>query len=175
MSIAIQLVRKLTPLTVIATASRSETVDWVKRLGAHYVIDHSKPLAAQVKVLGIGAPGFVFSTTNTDLHFTEIAELMAPQGRFGLIDDPPTFDIAPFKRKSASIHWEFMFTRSAFETPDIAEQGVLLNELSKLVDEGVLQTTLTETFGAINAKNLRRAHALIETGRARGKIVLNGF
>lgn len=114
-SIAIQLAKKLTPLTVIATASRSETRDWVQRLGAHHVIDHSKPLASQVKALEIGAPGVVFSTTNTDRHFPEIAELIAPQGRFGLIDDPPSFDIGVFKRKSVSIHWESMFTRSVFE------------------------------------------------------------
>lgn len=174
-SIAIQLVRQLTPLQVIATASRPETNEWVQRLGAHYVIDHSKPLASQVKALGIGAPGLVFSTTNTDRHFTEIAELIAPQGRFGLIDDPPTFDIGVFKRKSVSIHWESMFTRSVFETPDMAEQGALLNEVSKLIDEGVLQSTLAENFGPINAQNLRRAHALIESGRAKGKIVVEGF
>jgi zinc-binding alcohol dehydrogenase family protein len=174
-SIAVQLAKKLTPLTVIATASRPETKDWVQRLGAHHVIDHSKPLAAQVKALGIGVPGVVFSTTNTDLHFSEIAELIAPQGRFGLIDDPPTFDIGVFKRKSVSIHWESMFTRSVFETPDIGEQGALLNQVSKLVDEGVLQSTLADNFGPINADNLRRAHALIESGRAKGKIVLEGF
>src|SRR5215470_7690169 len=174
-SIAVQLARKLTPLTVIATASRPETTDWALRLGAHHVIDHSKPLAAQVKALGVGVPGIVFSTTNTDRHFLEIAELIAPQGRFGLIDDPPTFDIGAFKRKSVSIHWESMFTRSLFETPDMAEQGVLLNEVAKLVDSGVIKSTLAENFGAINASNLCRAHALIESGRARGKIVLESF
>jgi NADPH:quinone reductase len=174
-SIAIQLVRQLTPLQVIATASRPETKEWVQRLGAHHVVDHGKPLASQVKALGIGAPGLVFSTTNTDRHFTEIAELIAPQGRFGLIDDPPIFDIGVFKRKSVSVHWEFMFTRSAFETPDIAEQGALLNQVSKLIDEGVLQSTLAENFGFINAQNLKRAHALIESGRAKGKIVLESF
>jgi NADPH:quinone reductase len=172
---AVQLAKKLTPLAVIATASRPETKDWVERLGAQYVIDHSKPLAPQVKELGIGAPGLVFSTTNTDRHFIEIAELIAPQGRFGLIDDPPTFDIGVFKRKSVSVHWEFMFTRSAFQTPDIAEQGALLNQVSRLVDEGILQSTLAENFGSICAKNLRRAQALIESGRAKGKIVLEGF
>ena len=174
-SIAIQLAKKLTPLAVIATASRSETRDWVQRLGAHHVIDHSKPLASQVKALEIGAPGIVFSTTNTDRHFPEIAELIAPQGRFGLIDDPPSFDIGVFKRKSVSIHWESMFTRSVFETPDMAEQGALLNQVSKFVDEGVLQSTIAENFGPINAQSLRRAHALIESGRAKGKIVLEGF
>jgi NADPH2:quinone reductase len=174
-SIAVQLARQLTGLTVIATASRPETREWVLGLGAHHVIDHSKPLAAQVASLGIGAPAFVFSTTNTDQHLAEIAELIAPQGRFGLIDDPRTLDVNPFKRKSVSVHWEFMFTRSMFETQDIGAQGEHLNELARLVDAGTIRTTLGEIFGPINAANLKRAHALIETGKAKGKIVLEGF
>ena len=174
-SIAIQMARALTDLTVIATASRPETVAWVGEMGAHHVIDHSRPLAAQVAGLGIGAPGFVFSTTQTDRHLGEIAELIAPQGRFGLIDDPPTLDINAFKRKSVSVHWELMFTRSIYGTADIAEQGRLLGEVSRLLDEGVLRTTLTERHAPIDAVTLKRVHALIESGRARGKIVLEGF
>lgn len=174
-SIAIQLARKLTGLTVIATASRPETKAWATDLGAHHVVDHSKPLAKEVESLGIGAPAFVSSTTNTEQHLSEIVELIAPQGRFALIDDPAALDINPFKRKSVSVHWEFMFTRSMFGTADIAEQGVLLNEVSRLVDDGTIRTTLAENFGPINAENLKRAHALIESGRARGKVTLEGF
>ncbi|MBP0443332.1 zinc-binding alcohol dehydrogenase family protein [Roseomonas sp. SSH11] len=174
-SIAIQLARKLTDLTVIATASRPETREWVLELGAHHVVDHSKPLAAEVAALGIGAPAFVFSTTQTDRHLAQIAELIAPQGRFALIDDPATLDVSLLKRKSVSLHWEFMFTRSMFGTADIAEQAALLDEVSRLVDAGTLRTTLGESFGTISAANLRRAHALIESGKARGKVVLEGF
>jgi NADPH2:quinone reductase len=174
-SIAIQLARRLTGLTVIATASRPATRTWVQDLDAHHVVDHTKPLADQVAALGLGAPGFVFSTTNTDKHVDEIARLIAPQGRFGLIDDPPALDILPFKRKSVSVHWEFMFCRPIFQTADMGAQGGLLNEVARLVDERTLRTTLGENFGPINAANLRRAHALIESGRARGKIVLEGF
>ncbi|WP_338664170.1 zinc-binding alcohol dehydrogenase family protein [Pararoseomonas sp. SCSIO 73927] len=174
-SITIQLARKLTDLTVIATASRPETRDWALELGAHHVVDHSRPLAAEVAALNLGAPGFVFSTTQTDKHLAEIAELIAPQGRFALIDDPATLDVSVLKRKSISLHWELMYTRSMFGTPDMGEQGALLDEVSRLVDAGTLRTTLTETFGPINAANLRRAHALIESGKARGKVVLEGF
>ena len=173
-SIATQLVRRLTDLTVITTASRPETQAWSRDLGAHHVVDHSKPLAAEVAALGI-APGFVFSTTNTETHVAEIAELVAPQGRFALIDDPAALDIRAFKQKSVSTHWEFMFTRSMFGTADMAEQGALLNEVARLIDAGQIRTTLGETYGAISAANLRRAHATIESGRAKGKIVLEGF
>lgn len=174
-SIAIQLARALTDLTVIATASRPETTAWAREQGAHHVIDHSRPLADEVAALGIGAPAFVFSTTHTDRHLAEIAKLIAPQGRFGLIDDPESLDVTAFKRKAVSIHWELMFTRSLFETPDMAEQGKLLTEVARLVDAGRLRTTVTEVLRPINADNLRHAHAIIESGRARGKIVLEGF
>ena len=175
-SIAIQLVRQLTDLTVIATASRPETKDWVRELGAHHVIDHSQPLAPQVEALGLGAPGFVFSTTQSDLHAADSIALIAPQGRFALIDDPADgFDAMPFKRKAISIHWEMMFTRPVFDTADILEQHNLLNHVSELVDAGKIKTTMTEVFGTINATNLIKAHALIESGTAKGKIVLSGF
>jgi NADPH2:quinone reductase len=174
-SITIQLLRALTDLTVIATASRPETQKWVRECGAHHVIDHRQPLAPQVKALGLGAPGFVFSTTQTGEHLADIVELIAPQGRFGLIDDPPELNVKPFKLKAVSLHWELMFTRSLFDTPDMAEQGKLLNEVAALVDAGRIRSTLTEVAGKIDAATLRTVHAQIESGSARGKIVLEGF
>ncbi|HST43889.1 MAG TPA: zinc-binding alcohol dehydrogenase family protein [Luteimonas sp.] len=174
-SIAVQLARRLTGLTVVATASRAETRDWVGDLGAHHVLDHSRPLAAQFVDAGLEAPGFVFSTTHTHLHLEAIAELIAPQGRFALIDDPPALDITAFKRKAVSTHWEFMFTRSLFGTADMGEQARLLDEVARLVDAGTLRTTLAERFGHIDAANLVRAHRLLESGAARGKVVLEGF
>ena len=174
-SIAIQLARRLTNLIVIATASRPETADWVGQMGAHHVVDHSKPLAAEVAALGIGAPAFVFSTTQTLRHLDEIAELIAPQGRFALIDDPEALDINLFKRKSVSIHWELMYTRSIYGTPDMGEQGKLLGEVARLADAGTLRTTMTERVAGVNAANLRRVHGLVESGTTRGKIVLEGF
>ena len=175
-SITIQLLRQLTDLTVVATASRPETESWVRECGAHHVVDHSKPLAPEVAALGMGAPGFVFSTTQTDRHMADIVELIAPQGRFGLIDDPVGgFDVMPFKQKAVSTHWEFMFTRAMFETPDMAEQGKLLNEMAALVDAGKIKTTMTEITGKIDAATMQAAHAQIESGTTRGKIVLEGF
>lgn len=174
-SITIQLLKQLTNLTIIATASRAETQDWVKQLGADYVLDHRQPLAAQIKQLGLTAPLYVFSTTQTDQHLADIVELIAPQGRFGLIDDPEQLDIKPFKSKSVSVHWEFMFTRSMFQTEDMAKQSELLNEVSKLVDEGKIKTTVTEVISPINSENLKRVHQQIESGTTKGKIVLQGF
>jgi len=174
-SILVQLARQLTRMTVIGTASRSETQDWIKQLGAHHVIDHSQPLVAQLEQIGVGQVTHVASLTHTDSHFTQLIEALRPQGRLALIDDPKTLDAMPMKRKSLSLHWELMFTRSLFETPDMIKQHELLNRVSALVDEGVLKTTLGEHFGTINAENMRRAHAVIESGKARGKIVLEGF
>jgi NADPH2:quinone reductase len=174
-SIAIQLLRAKTDLTVIATASRDETKEWVKSLGAHHVIDHSMPLPAQIEALGLGPPGFVFSTTHTGDYVPQIAELIAPQGRFGLIDDPSALDISAFKTKSVSVHWELMFTRSLYQTADMTAQGEILNEAADLLDAGKIRSTATESYGVVNAANLMRAQRLLESNKARGKLVLEGF
>jgi NADPH:quinone reductase len=174
-SIAIQLLRELTDLTIIASASRPETQAWVREMGAHHVVDHSKALDGELRRSGLEAPGFVFSTTETDKHFDAIVELIAPQGRLCMIDDPPPLDIMKLKRKSLSLHWELMFTRSLYATPDIEEQHSLLNRVSEMVDQGRIRSTMTEHFGKINSANLLRAHALIESGKSRGKVVVEGF
>lgn len=173
-SILIQLAKRLTGLTVIASASRPESVDWVRALGADHVIDHRQPLAAQVSALG-PQPRYVAALTATDQHFDAIVELIRPRGHVAVIDDPATLDIAPGKRKALSFSWEFMFTRSMFETDDIAQQRALLERVAALVDAGQLRSTRTGHLGTIDAANLRRAHALQESGRVIGKNVLEGF
>ena len=174
-SIAIQLARMLTRLTVIATASRPETRDWCKKLGAHHVVDHSKPMGEQLKGIGHRFVDYIFGVTESGQHFDTICDVIAPQGRFGLIDDPKSLDVAKLKGKSASLHWEAMFTRSTFQTADMDAQHRLLNEVAAMVDKGTIRTTVAENFGKITAANLRRAHAQVESGTTRGKIVLEGF
>ena len=174
-SILIQLARQLTQLRIVATASRPETVEWCRTLGAHLVIDHRTPMAPQLRAAGIEAVDMVAALTATDEHLADIVDCLAPQGKMAMIDDPRAFDISLLKRKSISLHWELMFTRSLFQTADMARQGELLTEVAALVDAGKLKTTLDAHYGAIDAANLRRAHALIESGKARGKIVLEGF
>src|SRR5208283_4626762 len=162
-SILIQLARKLTGLTVIATASRPETQAWCIDLGAHHVIDHGKPFAEQLSSIGNPQVNYIASLTATDTHYPAV------------IDNPKTLDALPLKQKAASLHWEFMFTRSLFNTPDILKQHNLLNQVADLVDTEIGRSTTGNEFGTINATNLKRAHALIESGRSRGKIVLAGF
>jgi len=174
-SIMTQLARRLTGLTVIGTASRPETQDWVLQAGAHHVIDHTQPFAPQLEHIGIPTPDYVVSLTHSDQHFDQIADVIAPQGKFGLIDDPDFFDVRKLKRKSVSLHWELMFTRSMFNTEDMVRQHHILTEIATLVDSGVLRSTVADHFGQINAENLKRAHALIESGKSRGKIVLENF
>ncbi|MGF6594709.1 zinc-binding alcohol dehydrogenase family protein [Pseudomonas sp. 2835] len=174
-SILTQLASKLTGLTVIGSASRPQTQDWVRELGADNVVDHSLPLAAALKAQDIEQVTHVASLTQTDQHLDQLIEALAPQGKLALIDDPKQVDVTKLKRKSLSLHWEFMYTRSLFETTDMIEQHKLLNRVAELIDDGTLKTTLGEHFGTINAANLRRAHALLESGAAKGKIVLEGF
>ena len=172
-SILTQIARRLTGLTVIATASRPETVAWCRDMGAHHVIDHRQPLDEGLKAIGIPQVRYVAGLTATDAHQRAIIEALAPQGALAMIDDPKIFDIAPFKRKSLSVHWELMFTRPLYGTADMAEQHRILGEIAALVDSGVLRTTLREDYGPITAANLRRAHAAVESGRSVGKTVLS--
>ena len=174
-SIAIQLAKALSDLTIIATASRPETQDWVRNLGAHHVINHAEPLAPQLEALGLENVDSVFSTNHSQLYAEQCGQIMTPQGRFGLIDDPQSFDIMPFKQKSISVHWEFMYTRSLFGTGDIQRQGEILNEVARLIDAEKIKSTATNTLGKINAANLIDAHKVLESGKAKGKLVLEGW
>jgi NADPH:quinone reductase len=174
-SIAIQLARRLTGLTVVATASRPETRAWCVGLGSHHVIDHTRPLQPQLEALGFGSVDIILSLTASDRHLPELARIISPQGNLGVIDDPKDFDFSILRGKSASVHFEFMFSRSSFATPDIARQHEILNAIADLVDAGTVQTTMTKNLGRIDAASLRQAHAMIETGGTIGKIVLEGF
>lgn len=176
-SVMIQLARALTKLTVIATASRPQTQAWVRDLGAHHVIDHARPLAEALRDAGLPAPDYVASLTRSVHHFPQVLELIAPQGRYGIIDEVPSgaIDITLLRRKCVSLHWEGMFTRSLFETPDMIEQHRLLCAVAEMVDAGRIRSTMQEHFGTIDADGLRRAHAHVETGHALGKVVLEGF
>jgi NADPH:quinone reductase len=174
-SILTQLARKLTRLTIISTASRPETKAWCLALGAHHVIDHSQPIPEQMKAIGIPQVELIASLTATGTHYPALVEVIAPEGRLGLIDDPPSLDAKPLKRKAASVHWEYMFARSLFHTATMPEQHRTLNRVSKLIDTDVIRTTFDHELGIINATNLKKAHALVESGRARGKVVLAGF
>lgn len=172
-SILVQLARQLTNLTVIGTASRPESVEWILNNGAHHVIDHSKDLKSQLEALNYSEVDFVISLTHSDQHAKALVDVLKPQGKFALIDDPQHLDIKLFKLKSISIHWEMMYTRSMFKTPDMIKQHEILSEMANLVDAGKIKTTVAECMGSINAANLKKAHALLESGQARGKIVLS--
>lgn len=174
-SVLVQLAARLTGLTVIATAGRDETAQWVQSLGAHHVIDHKQPLTAELIRIGIPQVTHVASLTHTGEHFDEIVAALAPQGKLGLIDDPGDFDANKLKYKSLSLHWEYMFVRPLHQTEDMAAQHRILTELAELADAGLLRTTLCEHYGRIDAANLIKAHKVLESGHIRGKIVLEGF
>lgn len=177
-SVAIQLARRLTSLTVLATASRPETEAWVRELGAHHVIDHRKPFKPQLATAGFPNVDIALALTATAQHAGQIADVIAPEGHLGLIegaDALKAFDTAPLFSKSVGIHLEMMFARSMFGTPSMIEQHRLLNEVANLVDRGVIRTTLSEIVGPIDAEHLKKAHALVESGKAVGKVVLQGW
>jgi NADPH2:quinone reductase len=177
-SMAIQIARRLTGLTVIATASRPETQAWVRELGAHHVIDHTQPFAPQLAAIGFPAVDIVLALTGTAQNAGQIGEVIAPEGHLGLIEGAAAlkaFDAAPLFNKSVGVHLELMFTRAMLGTPSMIEQHRLLTEIADLVDRGAIRTTLKEIVGPIDAAHLKKAHALIESGRAIGKVVLAGW
>ena len=173
-SILIQLAKKLTALTVVATASRDETREWAEKMGADHVVNHRKPLDQEMKGLGI-SPRYVASLTSTDQHYEAIVELIQPRGRIGLIDDPKPLDVLALKPKALSLCWEFMFARPMFHTADVAEQHALLSRVSQLLDGGELISTVNHHAGPLTVENLQRAHELQASGRAIGKTVLDGL
>jgi NADPH2:quinone reductase len=174
-SMAIQLARALTQATVVGTASRAESERWVRDRGAHHVVNHAQPLPPQMEALDAGPCPWIVSTHTTAECWAEMAALLAPQGSIGLLDDPEPLDLCLLKFKSAAVHWEAMFTRPAYQTPDMVRQHEILDEVAALVDAGRIRPTVTKNFGTINAANLRKAHAEIEAGHVIGKIVLSGF
>lgn len=174
-SVLVQLAKQLTPLTIIATASRPESSAWLQSIGAHHVINHHQDMQAQLQALGITGVDYVVSLNKTDQHFAQIVEIIQPQGKFALIDDPELFDFRKLKRKSVSLHWELMFTRALFNTPDLVRQQEILNQVAEYVDQGRIQTTLNQHLGHINPENLKQAHAMLESQQVIGKIVLEGF
>ncbi|MCP1339495.1 zinc-binding alcohol dehydrogenase family protein [Idiomarina sp. M1R2S28] len=172
-SILIQLAAQLTDVTIIATASRAESQQWVKALGADHVINHYDDLAEQIESVGASPVTDVACLTHSEQYFAQCMKLMAPQGRFCLIDDPSeSIDITLMKQKSISLHWEFMFTRSMFTTADMIKQQELLNHIAKMVEKGQIRSTLGKTFGEMNANNLRMAHQALESHKTIGKIAL---
>lgn len=142
----------------------------VGSLGADTIINHRNPLSEEFAAKGLKEVDYVISLNNTEQHLPEIIKIIKPQGKFGLIDDPTTLDIKPFKTKAVSVHWELMFTRSLFKTGDMQEQYDILNNVAKMIDNGLIKTTV----GEINATNLRKAHQHLETQTAKGKVILEG-
>ncbi len=173
-SILIQLVKRLTQLTVVATASRPETIEWVQKMGADHVVNHREPLVAQVKGLGL-EPRYVAALTGTDGHLPALIELVKPRGHIAFIDDPETLDIKPGKTKALTFSWEYMFARSMHQTDDIEKQHELLNRVSTMIDDGAVVSTVTNHLGKLNVETVTDAHARQESGRAIGKTVLDGI
>jgi NADPH2:quinone reductase len=174
-SIAIQLA-KLAGLIVITTASRPETRQWVRDFGADHVLDHRQPLPSQLAGVGYQEVDFIANFSNTDAYWQAMAQMIRPQGRIvSIVENQKPLDLNLLKSKSAAFVWEFMFTRSMYQTPDMPKQSALLDELAGLVDDGKLRATLTETLSPITAANLRQAHARLESGRMIGKIALSGW
>nr|WP_154892761.1 zinc-binding alcohol dehydrogenase family protein [Paenibacillus xylanexedens] len=174
-SIATQLA-KHAGLTVIGTASRPESAEWAKSMGADHIINHYEAFLPQLKALGLEYVDYIFCLNSTEKHWVNMAEAIAPQGKIcSIVETDELLDLTLLKNKSVTFAWELMFTRPLFQTSDMIEQHNLLNEVSRMIDEGRLRTTVAQILSPINAANLRKAHAILEEGRMTGKIVIENF
>jgi zinc-binding alcohol dehydrogenase family protein len=170
-SILIQLAKRRTRLTVIATASRGESRDFALSMGADHVVDHHGDLAGAALAIAPDGTDYIFSahSASTVPAFVAMAK---PFSEITAIDDATDVDLQLLKPKSLTWHWELMFTRSIFGTPDLAEQGILLDLAAALLNDGTLRTTLTTTLEGFTAASLKQAHRLVESGRMVGKVVV---
>jgi NADPH2:quinone reductase len=174
-SIGIQIA-KVAGLRVIATASRAESIAWVKQLGADHVIDHRKPMRAQLEALGTKQVDYIANFNDLDTHWEAMGDLIAPQGAMvAIVGNQKPLPMDAVRGKSATMCWELMFTRPRFKTPDMIEQHRLLEQVADWLDAGKLRGTLKETLSPINAANLRKAHEKLESGTMIGKLVLKGW
>ena len=175
-SIAIQLAKKVAGCKVIATASRNDSAEWCRKLGADDIINHHKPFADEFEQIGVDEVDYILCFNSTENHIQNMADVIKPQGRICTIvetkDDQPV-NINVFQGKSVGFMWELMFTRPKFQTPDMQAQHDLLNETARLIDEGIIKTTMAENYGPLTADNLRKAHGKIESGSMIGKLVLS--
>lgn len=175
-SIATQLARKLARLNVIATASRTETVDWCKKHGAGHCINHHKPMDTELDTLGLKQVDYIFCLNNTDQHWEMMCQLIAPQGKIcSIVETAEPVNLDLLKSKSATFVWEFMYTRSMFQTEDMIAQQQLLDTVAEHVDQGTLVSTVNQVISPINAENLRKAHKQLESGTTIGKLVLENW
>jgi len=175
-SIAVQLAKQVAGLQVVATASRSESIDWCKKMGADYTINHHEPFADQLKLLNISTIDYILCLNNTDMHWDNMVDIIKPQGKIcSIVENKKPLNLNLLKNKSATFVWEFMFTRSMYETEDMQSQHDLLNRVADLIDQGVLHSTLTEVLGPLNPESLAKAHAKLESGRTIGKLALTGL
>ncbi len=175
-SIAIQLAAKLAGLTVIATASRPETVRWVKNLGAQHVVNHRENIVTQMQTINLTEVDYILCNNDTDTYFPVMAELIKAQGKIcSIVETTKPVDLGLLKNKSATFVWELMFTRSTYQTDDMVNQHHILDLVAGLIDYGTIKTTVNQVLTPINAANLRAAHAQLESGNTIGKIVLSGW
>ena len=171
-SVTAQLARKLTGLTVIATASRPETADWCRDMGAHFVVDH-RDLVADMHKAGFETADFIVQYADTAQHWDAMCELVSPQGKIGtIVETDKNLDISALQGKSAALCWELMFTRSLFQTSDMYKQGQILARIASLVDDGTLRTTQTKVLKGLSAETLKEAHSIIEKAAMIGKLVV---
>ncbi|EKM5065664.1 zinc-binding alcohol dehydrogenase family protein [Cronobacter turicensis] len=171
-SLAIPFARLHSKVKIIATASREESAQWCRDRGADLVVNY-RDLPSELAKEGVKYVDFIFILNDTDGHWAAVSQLIAPQGHIcSIVENAHPLDQDALKSKSAALHWEFMYTRSMYQTADMARQGEILNEVATLVDAGEVESALSETFHGLSVESISKAHQKVLEGHMRGKVVV---
>ncbi|EKY3193752.1 zinc-binding alcohol dehydrogenase family protein [Cronobacter turicensis] len=171
-SLAIPFARLHSKVKIIATASREDSAQWCRDRGADLVVNY-RDLPGELAKEGVKYVDFIFILNDTDGHWAAVSQLIAPQGHIcSIVENAHPLDQDALKSKSAALHWEFMYTRSMYQTADMARQGEILNEVATLVDAGEVESALSETFHGLSVESISKAHQKVLEGHMRGKVVV---
>ncbi|WNN47997.1 zinc-binding alcohol dehydrogenase family protein [Siccibacter colletis] len=171
-SLAIPFAKHHSNIRIIATASREDSAQWCRDRGADLVVNY-KDLPGELAKHDITYVDYIFILNDTDGHWATVSKLIAPQGHIcTIVENEHPLDQNELKLKSAALHWEFMYTRSMYQTADMARQGEILNAVAKLVDDGVVESSLSKTLHGLSVETLQQAHDAVLDGHMRGKVVI---
>lgn len=173
-SIGIQLAKVVFGLKVVATASRQESVDFCKKMGADYVINHQKNLGDELKNIGLQGVDYILcGTPLKEALYDQLTNIINPLGVIVGVSLPAPvekIDLSKIFPRRAKVSMQMMPSRILFNY-NVQKHKEILDSMSKLLDEKKLFTTLTKVQD-FSLEKLREEHISLEKSTNIGKSVM---